>query len=525
MTALLTDNLPLLASAPNGIRKLRELILELALSGKLVPQNPKDEPARELLKRIAEEKVQLVAEGAIKKQKPFPDIETLETPYALPTGWEWTTLPGAANYQVGKTPPTKEAKYWDDSGLPWVCISDMEHYGEVTDTARRVSEIARKDVFKYPPVPAGTLLMSFKLTIGKVAVLGIDAYHNEAIISISPYTGVSREYLFRFLPSIARGGQQKNALMGNTLNSESMAQLLVPIPPLAEQYRIVAKVDELMALCDRLEARQTDAENAHTRLVQALLDSLSQASDPSDFAVSWQHLAEHFHTLFTTESSIDALKQSLLQLAVMGKLTNSEILTHLQIQDVALLVDGDRGKNYPKAHDYLPDGYCLYLSTKNVRNGYFEFFEKQFISEEKHKLLRNGKLERGDVVITTRGTLGNTAWYSDSIPYDTVRINSGMLIIRCSPEIITPDFLVKYIQSPVFDRQLQEMRTGSAQPQIPAGILKKFSLPIFSISDQHQIVAKVDQLLSLCDQLKKRLIQARRLNEQLANTLVEDAGV
>ena len=104
MTALLTDNLPLLASAPNGIRKLRELILELALSGKLVPQNPKDEPARELLKRIAEEKVQLVAEGAIKKQKPFPDIETLETPYALPTGWEWTTLPGAANYHVGETP-------------------------------------------------------------------------------------------------------------------------------------------------------------------------------------------------------------------------------------------------------------------------------------------------------------------------------------------------------------------------------------------------------------------------------------
>jgi type I restriction enzyme S subunit len=236
MTALLIDNLPLLAGAPNGIKKLRELILELAVRGKLVEQDSSDEPASELLKRIAAEKAQLVAEGKIKKQKPLSDIDALEKPYALPDGWGWTTLPGAANYQIGKTPPTKEAKYWSDSGLPWVSISDMEHYGEITETSRRISEVARKDVFKYPPVPAGTLLMSFKLTVGKVAVLGIDAYHNEAIISLSPYSGVSKEYLFRFLPSIALGGRQKNALMGNTLNSESMPCATVwkpskPTPP------------------------------------------------------------------------------------------------------------------------------------------------------------------------------------------------------------------------------------------------------------------------------------------------------
>lgn len=166
MTALLTDNLPLLAGAPNGIKKLRELILELAVRGKLVPQDPSDEPASELLKRIAEEKTRLVAEGKIKKPKSPPGVETLEKLYDLPAGWEWTTLPGAANYQIGKTPPTKEAKYWGDSGLPWVSISDMEHYGEITETSRRVSEIASKDIFKYQPVPAGTLLMSFKLTVG-----------------------------------------------------------------------------------------------------------------------------------------------------------------------------------------------------------------------------------------------------------------------------------------------------------------------------------------------------------------------
>lgn len=112
MTALLSDNLPLLAGAPNGIKKLRELILGLAVRGQLVPQDPNDEPASELLKRIAEEKARLVAEGKIKKPKSLPDVEALEKFYDLPAGWEWTTLPGAASYQIGKTPPTKEAKYW-----------------------------------------------------------------------------------------------------------------------------------------------------------------------------------------------------------------------------------------------------------------------------------------------------------------------------------------------------------------------------------------------------------------------------
>src|SRR5690606_10004405 len=120
------------------------------------------------------------------------------------------------------------------------------------------------------------------------------------------------------------------------------------IPPLAEQHRIVAKVDELMALCDRLEAQQADADSAHAQLVQALLDSLTQASDAADFAQSWQRLAEHFHTLFTTESSIDALKQALLQLAVMGKLVAqdpsdepaSELLSRIAEEKARLVTEG-----------------------------------------------------------------------------------------------------------------------------------------------------------------------------------------
>lgn len=566
MTALLTDNLPLLAGAPNGIKKLRELILELAVRGKLVPQDPNDEPASELLKRIAEEKARLVAEGKIKKPKSLPDVETLEKLYDLPAGWEWTTLPGAASYQIGKTPPTKEARYWNDSGLPWVSISDMEHYGEITETSRRVSEIASKDIFKYQPVPAGTLLMSFKLTVGKVAILGIDAYHNEAIISLSPYNGVSKEYLFRFLPSIALGGQQKNALMGNTLNSESMAQLLIPMPPLAEQHRIIAKVEELMALCDRLEAQQADAENAHTQLVQALLDSLTQASDATDFATNWQRLAEHFHTLFTTEPSIDALKQTLLQLAVMGRLAPqypsdepaSELLKRIAEEKVRLFTEGKikkqkakteiaeeektfelpdmwewvrlgeilsltSGKGF-KAEEYSPHGARLF-QIANVSLGYTKWEVENFLPENYLNEYPELVLKYGDVLIALNRPLLNGKMKVCIISEDDLPAILYQRVGRFSfyDSSVEPKYFYYYLQSNSFIGKLNESLQGSDQPFINQSQVVEFLFSLPPLAEQHRIVAKVDQLMALCDQLKTRLTQARQLNEQLASTLVEQA--
>jgi type I restriction enzyme S subunit len=151
----------------------------------------------------------------------------------------------------------------------------MTHFETLTETTRKVSREFAGETFRYEPVPAGSLLMSFKLTVGKVAVLGVAGYHNEAIISIQPKDGLSRDYLLRILPAIAKSGQTKGALMGATLNSSSLAELVIPVPSMAEQLQIVAKVDELMALCDRLEAQQADAEAAHAQLVKALLASLT----------------------------------------------------------------------------------------------------------------------------------------------------------------------------------------------------------------------------------------------------------
>jgi type I restriction enzyme S subunit len=191
-----------------GIKKLRELILELAVRGKLVPQDPNDEPASVLLERIAAEKAQLVKEGKIKKSKPLPEISEEEKSFELPEGWEWARLPYICDYSPGKTPSTKNPLYWDDLdvGTPWVSISDMQHSGLVVKTNKKITPKAVDDVFKREPTPAGTILMSFKLTVGKISYLNFDSYHNEAILSIYPFNGVTKEFLFHFLPNIALCG-------------------------------------------------------------------------------------------------------------------------------------------------------------------------------------------------------------------------------------------------------------------------------------------------------------------------------
>ena len=260
-----------------GIKKLRELILELAVRGKLVPQDESDEPASELLKRIAAEKAKFVAEGKIKKNKPLAEIEDDEKPFDLPVGWKWVFLPDVSEYKVGKTPSTKSSVYWTTSGdgFNWVSIADLNHDGSVIETTKQITDKAVSEVFRYEPAPVGTILMSFKLTLGKISTLEVPAFHNEAIISIYPNQSIFKDYLFKVLPARAMAGNSKSAIKGNTLNSESIAALMIPLPPIEEQYRIVVKVDELMALCDQLKVCITSSNQLQQKLADVVIEQVN----------------------------------------------------------------------------------------------------------------------------------------------------------------------------------------------------------------------------------------------------------
>lgn len=174
------------------------------------------------------------------------------------------------------------------------------------------------------------------------------------------------------------------------------------------------------------------------------------------------------------------------------------------------IIDGDRGANYLKGYEFTDDGFCLFLSAKNVTRDGFDFAQKQFITSEKDGLLRKGKLERDDVVLTTRGTVGNVALYDSSVPYDNVRINSGMVVIRCDKEKILPKYLYFVLKSGLFQNQVESFRSGSAQPQLPIRDMQNMKLPLPSLDEQENVVSQIgtiDEKIELNRQMNETLEQ------------------
>lgn len=276
---------------------------------------------------------------------------------------------------------------------------------------------------------------------------------------------------------------------GMNMTRERFFALPVRLAPLAEQTRIAQKLDELLAQVDTLKAR---------------IDGIP--------------------------ALLKRFRQSVLAAAVSGRLTEEWSKEHSapafiikKIGDAFKLIDGDRGPNYPKKEDYHLEGHCLFLSTKNVRKYGFLFDECTFISKEKHQALRAGTLCRGDIIITTRGTLGHVALYDEKVPFDVVRINSGMLILRKLEPMLLNEFFQILIASPSFQKLIDEQRTGSAQPQLPAKIIRGFEVAIPSTQEQTEIVRRVEQLFAFADQLEAKVASAKSRIDHLTQSILAKA--
>ena len=234
---------------------LKKSVFQQAIMGKLDTRNDDDEPASVLLKRIKEEKAKLIKEKKIKKEKPLAPITDEEKPFDIPESWEWVRLGEIANLYIGKTPERSNPLFWNDGKYPWISISDMREYGFISSTKECISTNAASTCFKRIS-QVGSLIMSFKLTVGRTSILNVDAYHNEAIVTIERCcddNNFIRDFLFYTLPILANMGDSKDAIKGKTLNSTSLNNLIIPLPPLAEQHRIVKKIEELLPLIDEMK--------------------------------------------------------------------------------------------------------------------------------------------------------------------------------------------------------------------------------------------------------------------------------
>ena len=354
----------------------------------------------------------------------------------------------AFDLQMGKTPARNRPDYWNGDHK-WISIADIGNAGKFLTKTKESITKAGIDGSGIKVVPQGTVIMSFKLSIGKTAITSEDMYTNEAIMAFidNGKFAVDTDYLYHLCCGTNWTAGTNKAVMGLTLNKATLLEKEIPLPDINEQHEIATKLDKIDAI---IAERQQQLE---------LID---------------QAVKSRFIELFG-----DPVRNS------MGLPTEP-------MTTVCAIIDGDRGKNYPKQDEFSDTGYCLFLNAKNVTATGFSFENRMFITKEKDNALHNGKLERGDVVLTTRGTLGNLAFYDDSVPFENVRINSGMVILRMNKSVMTEVFFMEQ-----FKLQLQSIKgkiaSGSAQPQLPISTMNKIRILLAPMALQEQFAAFVEQ--------------------------------
>ncbi len=266
-----------------GVKKLRELILELAVRGKLVPQDSSEEPANVQLSRIKEEQAKLVKDKKIKKPKPLPSIDLIDKPFSLPLGWEWELFGNVCHIERGGSPrPIKSFLTDSPDGLNWIKIGDTDIGGKyITSTAEKIRP---EGLSKTRQVFPGDFLLTNSMSFGRPYITKIEGCIHDGWLRISPPSTLDKDYLYSLLssPFIVRSFKKSAAgAVVMNLNADKVRETIVAIPPSEEQHRIVTKVNELMTLCDQLEQQTEASIEAHQVLVTTLLDT--QVNELSDF--------------------------------------------------------------------------------------------------------------------------------------------------------------------------------------------------------------------------------------------------
>ncbi|HBC5574382.1 TPA: restriction endonuclease subunit S [Escherichia coli] len=546
-----------------GIKKLRELILELAVRGKLVPQDPNDEPASELLKRIAAEKAELVKQGKIKKQKPLPEISEEEKPFELPQGWEWVTLATVGEIVGGGTPKSDNPQFWAKNGIKWITPADL--YGlkgkYITSGARDISPAGLSNS-SARLMPKGSVLFSSRAPIGYVAIADAELSTNQGFKSCVPYIKESAEYIYYFLLASAKKIDAEAS--GTTFKEVSgaiVSKILLPLPPLSEQLKIVSRANELMSLCDQLEQQSLTSLDAHQQLVETLLGTLTDSQNAEELAENWTRISEHFDTLFTTEASVDALKQTILQLAVMGKLVPQdpndepafELLKRIAQEKAQLVKEGKikKQKSLPPISDEekpfeLPEGWeWSYLSDIGIlargRSKHRPRNDPTLYADGTIPLVQTGDVARSNGCINTYSALYNQLGLSQSKLWNkgtlciTIAANiadSGILNFdACFPDSVVgftpyeneiPVLYFHYFMMTI-KSTLEKFAPSTAQKNINIDILSQLFFPCPPLEEFHRIVDKVQNLLSVCDVLRAYIQSAQQTQLHLADALTDAA--
>lgn len=552
-----------ISDAPDAIARLRRFILDLAVRGKLIPQNPKDEPASELLKLIAKEKARMAKAGEIRSQKPIPAL--LETPFSIPKNWRWSQIA-----EIGVLSPRNEAPdTLEASFVPMPMIA--AEYGVANQHEIRPWGEIKKGYTHFAEGDVGLAKITPCFENGKSTVFrnlsgGIGSGTTELHI-VRPLF-VDPNYILIFLKSphfIESGIPKMTGTAGQKrVSTEYFAHSPFPLPPLPEQRHIVAKVDELMVLCDQLEAARARREATRNRLTAASLARLN-APDPITFQDDARFALTNLSALTTRPDQIKALRQTILNLAVRGKLVPQdpkdepapELLKQIAAENKKLLsAKGIRpqklatpAENFeteteiPQTwlHVYLQDlAYQItdgthltpkyteqgkpFLSAQNVKPFKFMPEKHRFVSEVDFDNYRaNRRPERGDILMTRVGAgIGEAAVLDSDFEF---AFYVSLCLIKIPNRFLSAEYLVLWLNSPE-GRDSSTIRTygkGASQGNLNLGLIRTFKIPLPPLAEQRRIVAKVYELMALCDRLEESVATCYDNRRRLLDALLSEA--
>lgn len=516
-----------------GIKKLRELILELAVRGKLVPQDPNDEPASDLLKRIAAEKAELVKQGKIKKQKPLPEISEEEKPFELPEGWEWVHLPDIYCSISESSRKIKSSEILPEGKYPVIEQSQEFISGYCNNECLLIK-------LNNPVIVFGDHTRNIKF-IDFDFVVGADG-----VKILSPIL-ICERFFFWQLRSF------KLDVRGYARHFKVLNSCLFALPPIAEQERIVEKVSSLMSLCDQLEQQSLTSLDAHQQLVETLLGTLTDSQNTAELAENWARISEHFDTLFTTEASVDALKQTILQLAVMGKLVPqdpndepaSELLKRIAQEKAQLVKEGKikKQKPLPPISDEekpfeLPEGWewCRIGNIVNIKSELVSPKDYLNLYQVAPDIIEKGT---GRVIskrtVKESGVKGpNSRFYKGQIVYSKIRPSLSKVFLAeynglCSADMypldcyINPNYLLKYILSIPFLMQVKKAENRVKMPKLNSDSFYNIIVAIPPYNEQQAIFDKINSIEAVCNGLISYIGIYHKTQLHLADALTDAA--
>ncbi|MEZ9648088.1 restriction endonuclease subunit S [Vibrio sp. 10N.261.52.C2] len=534
-----------------GVKKLRELILELAVRGKLVSQDPTDEPASVLIEKIKIKKEQLLKEGTLKKLKKAKVHEAVLSGENKPAGWEAIDFGDITFNLDAKRDPLSVSERKGRQG-------DYDYYG-----ASGVIDSIDDYLFDKPLLLIGEDGANLVNRSTPIAFMARGKYwvNNHAHV----IDGISEDFLIylglyinsiSLIPYITGMAQPK-------MNQAKMNSILVLLPPENEQRRIIAKVDELMTLCDQLEQQTEASIEAHQVLVTTLLDTLTNSENAEELMQNWAQISEHFDTLFTTEASIDQLKQTILQLAVMGKLVPQDptdepaakLLERIAEEKVQLIKEKKikNQKALPPITDdekpfELPNGWewcrfgdlcklvtsgsrgwkayyantgATFIRSQDIKYDRVEFDERAYVQLPRSTEGKRTKVDVGNLLMTITGAnVAKVAVVEEQM--EEAYVSQHVALIKLIDSALI-DYLHVWLTGSMGGRGLLLQSSYGAKPGLNLQNINELLVPLAPILELNRVVFKVRELLIICEQLKGSLKESQTTQLHLTDAIVEQA--